>query len=147
MESKDEICSFTNAMYNIGFFNGTETDQTQFDICGASTPEATKKELEELFHTFCEENGYPEDQVFYIEYAGTIPTEILEDSLSESGGHEEEISTDKILAAICEALEVSAPEMIREITNVPGDGIRIVLENGQKVQLCAAITEETTEAL
>ena len=136
MESQDEICSFTNAMYNIGFFNGTETDQTQFDICGTITPEATKKELEELFRTFCKENGYPEDQVLYIEYVGTIPTEILEDSLSEPGGHEEEISTDKILAAICEALEISALKMIREITNVPGDGIRIVLENGQKMRLC-----------
>ncbi len=50
MESKDEICSFTNAMYNIGFFNGTmkSLDAKKGETKAAKTAAAETKTEEKV---------------------------------------------------------------------------------------------------
>ena len=58
------IFSRFHRTYNIGFINsdGLE-DETQFDDV------KNIKELEELFSSFCKENGFRKDTVMYIERA------------------------------------------------------------------------------
>ena len=62
-----------NAMYDIAFEhpNGNR-DETEFDIRGYMTEAEVVEELDQLFKDFCEENGFQEDSVISIRYAGTI---------------------------------------------------------------------------
>ena len=62
-----------DAMYNIVFVNSAgRDDETQFDIHGEKTLEETAEELSSLFAGFCNENGFTEDSVQSIYYAGPI---------------------------------------------------------------------------
>lgn len=62
-----------NAMYDIAFEhpNGNR-DETEFDIRGYMTEAEVVEELDQLFKDFCEENGFQEDSVISIRYAGPI---------------------------------------------------------------------------
>lgn len=61
-----------DAMYNIGFEHDGYTDETQFDIYGGKIGTEVMEELVVLFRDFCRDNGYDENSVVYIEYAGPI---------------------------------------------------------------------------
>ena len=62
-----------DAMYNNVFVNSAgRDDETQFDIHGEKTLEETAEELSSLFAGFCNENGFTEDSVQSIYYAGPI---------------------------------------------------------------------------
>lgn len=64
------MCETRNAMYDIGFLNsdGIE-DETEFTV-DCETIEEAVEELEKLFADFCEENGFQNNQVTYVFYAG-----------------------------------------------------------------------------
>ena len=62
-----------DAMYNIGFVNSEgKEDEAQFDIHGSRTLQETVAELSSLFGDFCKENGFRDDTVHSIYYAGCI---------------------------------------------------------------------------
>ena len=62
-----------DAMYNIVFVNSDgRNDETQFDIPGEKSLEETVEELSSLFEEFCTENGFKENSVCSIYYAGPI---------------------------------------------------------------------------
>ena len=76
-QAKQELQLMTwpqkDAMYNIVFVNSAgRDDETQFDIHGEKTLEETAEELSSLFAGFCNENGFTEDSVQSIYYAGPI---------------------------------------------------------------------------
>ncbi len=76
-QAKQELQLMTwpqkDAMYNIVFVNSAgRDDETQFDIHGEKTLEETAEELSSLFADFCNENGFTEDSVQSIYYAGPI---------------------------------------------------------------------------
>ena len=63
----------SDAMYNIAFENPDgRYDEVQFGIYGAKGPEEAAEELSDLFADFCTENGFQNDSVIDIYYAGPI---------------------------------------------------------------------------
>ena len=59
---------------NVGFINneGFE-DETQFSVSKPFT-EQGKEELEQLFSSFCKENGFNENAVMYVEVVQVVET-------------------------------------------------------------------------
>ena len=71
MELRKEVWPKYEPMFNIGFLSSEDSEnETQFDIHGLVGFRKASKELEELFHEFCKENGYQYNSVVYITYAG-----------------------------------------------------------------------------
>lgn len=70
-ELRNEVWPKYEPMFNIGFLSSEETeDEVQFDIHGTVGYRMACRELEELFHEFCKENGFQDNSVVYITHAG-----------------------------------------------------------------------------
>lgn len=61
---------YRNAMFDLGFTIGDETDETEFTVDGIKTGEEIKAELYEFWLSFCKENNLPPESIEYIEYMG-----------------------------------------------------------------------------
>jgi len=73
LEDYPTTVKMNNPMFDIDFYNGIRTDETQFTILGLVEKKAIIKELTLLFKAFCKDNGYRTNSVESITYVGSDP--------------------------------------------------------------------------